>query len=95
MSDLGDSRAATAQCWHGPSNRPGEAVPKAMTPPMSVIASTAEPGWPATVCHASVRKPHVTGTRSVGVWHDLAHSVMHFDGKLWSDAALAGGEPAS
>src|SRR5918997_5639849 len=38
-------------------------------------------------CHACGQKAHVHRTLAA-FWHDLLHSVMHFDGKLWRTLPL-------
>ena len=43
-------------------------------------------------CHACGQKAHVHRTLSA-LWHDLAHSVMHFDGKLWRTLPLLAWKP--
>jgi hypothetical protein len=43
-------------------------------------------------CHACGQKAHVHRTLSA-FWHDLLHSVMHFDGKLWRTLPLLAWHP--
>ena len=43
-------------------------------------------------CHACGQKAHVHRTLTA-LWHDLAHSVMHFDGKLWRTLPLLAWRP--
>jgi hypothetical protein len=43
-------------------------------------------------CHACGQKAHVHRTLSA-FWHDLAHSVIHFDGKLWRTLPLLAWHP--
>jgi hypothetical protein len=43
-------------------------------------------------CHACGQKAHVHRTLSA-FWHDLLHSVMHFDGKLWRTLPLLAWKP--
>ncbi len=43
-------------------------------------------------CHACGQKAHVHRTLSA-FWHDLAHSVLHFDGKLWRTLPLLAWHP--
>jgi hypothetical protein len=43
-------------------------------------------------CHACGQKAHVHRTLAA-FWHDLAHSVMHFDGKLWRTLPLLAWKP--
>ena len=51
-------------------------------------------GTPLTgdYCHACGQKAHVHRTLSA-FWHDLAHSVLHFDGKLWRTLPLLAWHP--
>ena len=51
-------------------------------------------GTPLTgeFCHACGQKAHVHRTLSA-FWHDLAHSVLHFDGKLWRTLPLLAWHP--
>ena len=43
-------------------------------------------------CHACGQKAHVHRTLAA-FWHDLLHSVMHFDGKLWRTLPLLAWHP--
>jgi hypothetical protein len=43
-------------------------------------------------CHGCGQKAHVHRTLAA-FWHDLAHSVMHFDGKLWRTLPLLAWHP--
>ena len=43
-------------------------------------------------CHACGQKAHVHRTLAA-FWHDLAHSVLHFDGKLWRTLPLLAWKP--
>src|SRR5687768_7234608 len=43
-------------------------------------------------CHACGQKAHVHRTLSA-FGHDIAHSVMHFDGKLWRTLPLLAWHP--
>ena len=43
-------------------------------------------------CHACGQKAHVHRTLAA-FWHDIAHSVIHFDGKLWRTLPLLAWHP--
>jgi len=43
-------------------------------------------------CHECGQKAHVHRTLAA-FWHDLAHSVLHFDGKLWRTLPLLAWKP--
>ena len=43
-------------------------------------------------CHACGQKAHVHRTLAA-FWHDLLHSVIHFDGKLWRTLPLLAWQP--
>ena len=45
-----------------------------------------------TYCHCCGQKAHVHRTLSA-FWHDLVHSVVHFDGKLWRTLPLLAWKP--
>ena len=55
-------------------------------------ASIAAPRWPALIATIAARTAMSTA-RLTALWHDLAHGVLHLDGKIWRTLPLLAWRP--